>query len=55
MNRFDGEHYWEIGKDGYPLSRIKNDIQKIGSLIQRTYRVLEYPYHRFFVLQKQDG
>jgi ubiquinone/menaquinone biosynthesis C-methylase UbiE len=55
IHTFDGEHYWEIGKDSYPLSRIKNDIQKVGFHIERTYRVFEYPYHRFFILQKQDG
>jgi SAM-dependent methyltransferase len=55
IHRFDGDHHWEIGKDGYPLSRIKNDIQRVGLHIERTYRVFEYPYHRFFVLRKQNG
>lgn len=49
---FDGEHYWEIGKAGYSLSRVTNDIQKTGFEVKRTYRLLENPYHRFFILNK---
>lgn len=52
VRKFDGEHYWEIGKTGYPLSKIMNDIQKVGFRIKKTYRVFEIPYHRFFILSK---
>ncbi len=52
VHQFDGEHYWEIGKKGYLLSRITDDIQKTGFKIESTYRVLENPYHLFFVLKK---
>jgi SAM-dependent methyltransferase len=48
MNVFNGEHYWEINKQGFPLSRIKDDFSRIISL-EKTYRVPENPYHRFFV------
>lgn len=48
IHNFDGEHYWEIGKSGYPLSRIIDDIQKAGFELEETYRVFEIPYHRFF-------
>jgi predicted SAM-dependent methyltransferase len=50
---FDGEHYWEIGKAGYPLKRIQSDIGKSGFDITTTYRVFENYYHRFFVLEKK--
>jgi len=51
MNKFDGEHYWEIGKRGYPLSKIINEIQKARFKVEKTYsRVFENPYHRFFSL-----
>ncbi|MFW6104956.1 MAG: class I SAM-dependent methyltransferase [Chloroflexota bacterium] len=53
VHKFDGEHYWEIGKAGYPLSTIISDIQKAGFTIERTYRVFEHPYHRFFILRKE--
>lgn len=49
---FDGEHYWEIGKGGYPLSKIVDDIRKAGFDIKTTYRLFENPYHRFFILEK---
>lgn len=47
---FDGEHYWEISKKGYPLSRILNDFKACGLKLTKTYRVPENTYHRFFVL-----
>lgn len=53
MNKFNGEHYWEIGKAGYPLSKITKDIEKAGFKIIKTYRIFENPYHRFFVLKKE--
>lgn len=52
IHNFDGEHYWEIGKSGYPLSRIIGDIQKAGFELEDTYRVFEHPYHRFLKLLK---
>ncbi len=52
-HNFDGEHYWEIGKAGYSLSKIINEIQKAGFKIEKTYRVFENPYHRFFILRKE--
>lgn len=50
---FDGQHYWEIGKMGYPQNKIISDIQKSGFKIKRTYRLFENPYHRFFILEKR--
>lgn len=51
-HKFNGEHYWEISKKGYPLSRITNDLKRQGLELIKTYRVPEYTYHRFFVLRK---
>lgn len=53
IHKFDGEHYWEIGKEGYPLSKIIRDIQKVGFKIEKTYRIFENPYHRFFIVRKE--
>ena len=47
---FDGEHYWEINKKGYDLARVVNDLGRLCSL-NKTYRVFENPYHRFFVFE----
>ena len=52
MHQFDGEHFWEIGKKGYPLSRIIKNIKKSGFIIKRNYRDFENTYHRFFILEK---
>ena len=52
IHNFDGEHYWEIGKACYPLNKIVYEIQKSGFKIEKTYRVFEFPYHRFFTLKK---
>jgi len=52
IHNFNGEHYWEIGKACYPLSKIVCEIQKSGFKIEKTYRVFEHPYHRFFTLKK---
>lgn len=49
---FDGEHYWEIGKLGYSLNLVADDIINIGFKITKSYRVFEMPYHRFFILKK---
>jgi predicted SAM-dependent methyltransferase len=51
---FDGEHYWEIGKQGYSLPKFLNDAVKIGLSLHKTYRVHSYPYHRFFVFNKSS-
>lgn len=51
-HQFLGEHYWEIGKRGYPLSRIKKIIKKSGFVIEKCFYPKENPYHQFFVLKK---
>ena len=50
VHEFDGEHYWEINKQGYPLARVIADFSKCLRLI-KTYRVFEHSYHRFFVFE----
>lgn len=55
IHKFDGEHYWEIGKAGFPLEKVLNEIQKQGLQIQKTYRVFENPYHRLFILRKNGS
>jgi ubiquinone/menaquinone biosynthesis C-methylase UbiE len=47
-------HFWEIGKKGFPLKRIKTDIQTSGFVLEKTYRVFENPYHRFFIVNKRS-
>jgi hypothetical protein len=49
---FNGQHYWEIGKKGYPASRIRAALSKHGEII-REFVPFENQYHHFFVLQKR--
>ena len=51
-HEFGGDHYFEMGKIGYPLKKIESDIEKSGFKIIITYRVFEFIYHRFFILEK---
>ncbi|NTW52165.1 MAG: class I SAM-dependent methyltransferase [Chlorobiaceae bacterium] len=53
-HKYDGEHYWEINKKGYDLDRVIADLSK-GYGFKKTYRVVENPYHRFFVFEKNTG
>ena len=41
-NGIDGEHYWKIGKAGYPLSKIISKIRKVVFKLEKTYRVFVY-------------
>ncbi|MDI6813414.1 MAG: methyltransferase domain-containing protein [Deltaproteobacteria bacterium] len=51
-HRFDGEHYWEIGKQGYTLRTILQILQKVGLRIECHYRVPEKPFHHLFMTEK---
>ena len=51
-NNIEGGHFWEIGIVGFGLKRIVTDIENRGFSIEKTYRVFENPYHRFFILKK---
>lgn len=49
-HEFDGEHYWEIGKNNYSLKRVHKIISQYFD-IEKTYLVPENLYHRFFILK----
>jgi ubiquinone/menaquinone biosynthesis C-methylase UbiE len=51
VHEFDGEHYWELSKKGYSVDNVKAELSEYCEL-SHTYRVKEYPYHRFFVFKK---
>lgn len=50
---FNGQHYWELGKRGYPVSRFRDLLKKFGTITSE-YIPFEYQYHHFFVLEKNS-
>ncbi len=50
-HKFDGHHYWEIGKDNFPLKKIIRKIRQARFEIINSYRVFERPIQRFFILK----
>lgn len=51
-HKFNGEHYWEIGKRNYPFSKIEKEIQNAGFKIVKDFITPDSPYHHFFILEK---
>jgi hypothetical protein len=48
------KHFWEIGRWGFPFKRIRGEIRGAGYFIIKSYRVPEFPYHRFFIAQPNE-
>ena len=51
-------HFWNIGEKDRPLKKVMGDITEAGFEIEKTYRVFENPFHRFFILKvlpRQQG
>ncbi len=53
-HKFDGEHYWELNKEGFDLARVSKDLAAVCTLCH-TFRVFEFPYHRFFLFEKRSS
>jgi hypothetical protein len=51
--RFDGQHYWELDRLGYPKRKIRAAINSAGFEIQKEFRPGLSLYNYFFVLRKQ--
>jgi ubiquinone/menaquinone biosynthesis C-methylase UbiE len=51
-HKFDGQHYWEIGKKGYSLKKIKTIIKKYF-IIEKIINPYENTYHIFFKMRKK--
>lgn len=53
VHRFNGEHYWELGKRGYSVGKIKRIITAEGFVIREGEIHADDPAHYFFVLEKK--
>jgi ubiquinone/menaquinone biosynthesis C-methylase UbiE len=49
---FNGQHYWEIGKSGFQISKIKKQILDSGWKIERSYINKDDPSHWHCILKK---
>lgn len=49
---FNGEHYWELGKKGYPISRFIAAAKDAGLHLVSYNKYADDPGHRFFVFKK---
>lgn len=49
---FNGEHYWELGKKGYPVRSFRQLLSKNFDLVDEIVNPLD-PYHRFFLLKNK--
>jgi SAM-dependent methyltransferase len=52
---FNGEHYWELGTEGYTRVRIVESLEAAGFRVVRDFRVPEHPWHHFFVLRGEPS
>jgi ubiquinone/menaquinone biosynthesis C-methylase UbiE len=50
-HKFDGQHYWEIGKKDYPVKKIKTILENTFKVIS-IFTPAENTYHTFFLLEK---
>lgn len=48
--KLDAEHFWEISMRGHQLRDVQHAIQQAGFTVEKTFRVWEIPFHRFFRL-----
>jgi ubiquinone/menaquinone biosynthesis C-methylase UbiE len=49
---WNGEHYFEIGKKGYPENLVREKIKNAGGKLIKDFVPTENTYHHFFIIQK---
>src|SRR3989344_169487 len=51
-HKFDKKHYWEMGKKGYPINKIRRIVRKYF-VIRKESSPPIHKYHYFFLLEKR--
>jgi hypothetical protein len=51
-HRFDGQHYWELGKRGYSIRNVRSKINQSGLRVLREFRPAPSLYVYFFVAER---
>lgn len=51
-HQFNGEHYWELGKRGFPVRRFVRVAHNVGLKLVSCQKFADDPGHRFFVFEK---
>lgn len=51
-HHFNGQHYWELGKKGYTVSRIRKELERYF-VVEKHFVPFENQYHHFFILAKR--
>ncbi|GMU25358.1 methyltransferase domain-containing protein [Patescibacteria group bacterium] len=52
---FDGQHYWEVGKQGFLQKDIQKMVEETGFLVQRMSTHSDDPSHLFVLLKKNHS
>ena len=50
--KFEGYHYWEMGKKKYPRKKIKSTFGKYFKILKEVRPIINH-YHHFFILEKK--
>jgi predicted SAM-dependent methyltransferase len=45
---FNGEHYWELGKNGFTRTQFYKILTSKRLYVEENFRIYDFPYHHFY-------